>query len=96
MKINIMPVWDPAHGAWRDILSVHRQCGLHSWVYLAMITMNLPHGHESSDMSMAQNQQAMTHYFDHHAPHQSALFAEHLPGILKDLGQKDQEIIQNR
>lgn len=86
LKINLTTIWDPAHSAWRDMLAGLRQAGLQSWVYLAMITMNLPHGPEATDMRMAQIQQAMSHYFDHHSAEASALFVEHLPGILLDLG----------
>jgi hypothetical protein len=86
IKLNVSFHWDPAHGSWRDCQGAIRHVGLSQWQLLGLITMNLPHGPDGSDMRYTQVKEAMAHCFRLHDHLSCGLFQGHVREILHDLG----------
>ena len=75
----------PSTWQFEGFLGCIRDSGLYNWLLLAMITMNLPHGPDSTDMRFMQVKDAMVHCFQTHTSSSCELFQEHLPGLLLDV-----------
>lgn len=85
LQLNMTAYWDPAHGSWRDILRMVKSCGHYSFMLLTMVTVNLPHGPESSDMRFQQLKEAMSHHFAVSSPSTSPLFSALAPRMMEEM-----------
>lgn len=85
IQICMTPVWDPAHGAWRDTLGCLRDLGYFPWVLLLMIVINLPHGPDSTDTRFNQMRAATGHIMATQTHRSCVLFQAHIGDMLSDL-----------
>lgn len=85
LQLNISPYWDPAHGSWRDTLRMIKSCGHCSFMLLCMVTINLPHGPEQTDLRFQQLQESMRHHFKFASPQSSPLFLNLSPEMMAEL-----------
>jgi hypothetical protein len=74
LKLNVTAFWDQAHGSWRDIQRMVKLCGHYPFLLLSLVTMNLNHGPDSTDLRYHQLRQAMQHHLRVASPASSPLF----------------------
>jgi len=86
LKLKVSPLWDPAHGAWRDTQCALRELKLFPWLLLLLITVNLPHGPDLTCMRFNQIKAAMAHCFSVHSSGTCLLFQTHARAIMEELG----------
>lgn len=85
LSLNVTCMWDPCHGAHRDVMKMWRDAGLFSFVLLALMAMNLPHGPDETDMRFMQVRQAMKECFDVHRASSCELFLGLVPELASSL-----------
>lgn len=74
VKLNAMAMWGFSHGSWRDVLRMVKSCGHYSLLLLCLVTVNLNHGPDSTDLRFWQLRESMQHHLSVSSPSSSPLF----------------------
>lgn len=86
LAMNVGVVWDPSHGACRDVDQAFRSAGLGGFVLLSLCVHNLAHGPEKDEgMRYGQLRDSLRSFLQCFAPESSQLFQHHAPKMVEEL-----------
>ena len=84
-QCNVSWWFDGNHDTGRALVEMLKQMGLHGWIIIIMIIINLPHGPDNSDLRYNQLKQAQERLFQVHTFRSCALFQDMASEMLVEM-----------